>query len=143
MDPSKDYIVNLVLSWLKDNGVGQAQTVPTASTPITLSISNSTIKKGAIAYQIIGDVVTQIGTATADGVLNLSITEDPVISIANPIVEAPNNGGGGGVGGDGAGAVRGGVRGSAITPEFVAYEQRQAAVMGMPLKAWAHNGASL
>lgn len=102
VDPSKDYIVNLVLSWLKDNGVGQAQTVPTASTPITLSISNNTIKKGAIAYQIIGDVVTQIGTATADGVLNLSITEDPVISIANPIVEAPNNGGGGGGGGGGA-----------------------------------------
>ena len=38
-----------------------------------------------------------------------------------------------------AGAVRGGVRGSAITPEFVAYERRQAAVMGMPLKAWADN----
>ena len=42
-----------------------------------------------------------------------------------------------------AGAVRGGVRGSAITPEFVAYEQRQAAVMGMPLKAWADNSAKL
>jgi outer membrane protein OmpA-like peptidoglycan-associated protein len=96
VDATKDYIVNLVLSWLKDNGVGQAQTVPTASTPITLSISNNTIKKGAIAYQIIGDAVTQIGTATSDGVINLSITEDPVISIANPIVEAPNNGGGGG-----------------------------------------------
>jgi len=40
-----------------------------------------------------------------------------------------------------AGAVRGGVRGSAITPEFVAYEQRQAAVMGMPLKAWADKSA--
>ena len=40
-----------------------------------------------------------------------------------------------------AGAVRGGVRGSAITPEFVAYEQRQAAVMGMPLKAWADSSA--
>jgi uncharacterized repeat protein (TIGR02543 family) len=105
VDPSKDYIVNLVLSWLKDNGVGQAQTVPTASTPITLSISNNTIKKGAIAYQIIGDVVTQIGTATADGVLNLSITEDPVISIANPNVEAPNNGGGGGGGGGGGAPV--------------------------------------
>jgi hypothetical protein len=36
-----------------------------------------------------------------------------------------------------AGAVRGGVRGSAITPEFVAYEKRQAAAMGMPLKSWA------
>ena len=98
VDPSKDYIVNLVLSWLKDNGVGQAQTVPIASSPITVSISNNTIKKGAIAYQIIGDVVTEIGTATADGVLNISITEDPVITIANPIVQN-NNGGGGGNGG--------------------------------------------
>jgi hypothetical protein len=34
------------------------------------------------------------------------------------------------------GAVRGGVRGSAITPEFVEYEQRQAAAMHMPAKAW-------
>ncbi len=37
------------------------------------------------------------------------------------------------------GAVRGGVRGSAITPEFVAYEKRQAHALGMPLKAWAHH----
>ena len=36
-----------------------------------------------------------------------------------------------------SGAVRGGVRGSAITPEFVAYEKRQAKALGMPLKAWA------
>jgi hypothetical protein len=35
-----------------------------------------------------------------------------------------------------AGAVRGGVRGSAITADFVAYEQRQASTLGMPLKAW-------
>lgn len=35
-----------------------------------------------------------------------------------------------------AGAVRGGVRGSAISPEYIAYEKRQAAALGMPLKAW-------
>jgi hypothetical protein len=35
-----------------------------------------------------------------------------------------------------AGAVRGGVRGSSITPEFIAYEKRQAKAMGMHLKAW-------
>jgi hypothetical protein len=33
-----------------------------------------------------------------------------------------------------AGSVRGGVRGSAITPEFSAYEKRQAKAMDMPLK---------
>ena len=41
-----------------------------------------------------------------------------------------------------AGAVRGGVRGSAITPEFVAYERRQAADMGMVLKPWQAGAAS-
>jgi hypothetical protein len=41
-----------------------------------------------------------------------------------------------------ASAVRGGVRGSAITPEFVAYEQRQASAMGMSLKPWADKRAS-
>ncbi|MCZ2499034.1 hypothetical protein GN316_19945 [Xylophilus sp. Kf1] len=35
-----------------------------------------------------------------------------------------------------AGAVRGGVRGSAISPQYVAYEKRQAATLGMPLKDW-------
>ena len=89
----KEYIVNLVLSWLKSDG-----TVPTASTPITLSISNGTIKQGAIAYQIIGDSVTQIGTATSDGLLTLSITEDPIISISNPVVSSGSGGGGGGGG---------------------------------------------
>ncbi|QHJ00475.1 hypothetical protein GT347_22350 [Xylophilus rhododendri] len=36
-----------------------------------------------------------------------------------------------------AGAVRGGVRGSSITQEFLDYEKRQAAVMGMPMRPWA------
>jgi len=90
----KDYIVNLVLSWLKSDG-----TVPTASTPITIAISNNTIQSGATAYQIIGDTVTQIGTATTAGLINLSITEDPVIVIANPV----SSGGGGSSGGSGGG----------------------------------------
>jgi len=35
-----------------------------------------------------------------------------------------------------AGAVRGGVRGSSITGEFLAYEKRQAAALGMPFEEW-------
>jgi hypothetical protein len=35
-----------------------------------------------------------------------------------------------------AGAVRGGVRGSSISQEFLDYERRQAAVLGMPIRAW-------
>lgn len=36
-----------------------------------------------------------------------------------------------------AGAVRGGVRGSAITDQFLAYEERQAAALGMKFQKWA------
>ncbi|CAM4396859.1 TauD/TfdA family dioxygenase [Bordetella muralis] len=35
-----------------------------------------------------------------------------------------------------AGAVRGGVRGSSITEEFLAYEKRQAAALSMPFETW-------
>lgn len=35
-----------------------------------------------------------------------------------------------------AGAVRGGLRGSAITPRFLAFEKRQADALGMPLTPW-------
>lgn len=35
-----------------------------------------------------------------------------------------------------AGAVRGGVRGSAITPEFLAYEERHAKALGMQWRPW-------
>jgi outer membrane protein OmpA-like peptidoglycan-associated protein len=59
-------------------------------------IRNSSIKRGAIGYQIIGDTVTQIGTSSADGELTLSITQDPIIAIANAPVQNNNNGGGGG-----------------------------------------------
>jgi hypothetical protein len=33
--------------------------------------------------------------------------------------------------------VRGGLRGSHSTPEFAAYEQRQAAALGMAYRPWA------
>jgi len=91
IDASKDYLVNIVLSWAKADG-----TIPDAVSPITMVIRNSSIKKGAIGYQIIGDTVTQIGTSSADGELTLSITQDPIIAIANAPVQNNNNGGGGG-----------------------------------------------
>jgi uncharacterized repeat protein (TIGR02543 family) len=91
IDASKDYLVNIVLSWAKADG-----TIPDAVSAITIVIRNSSIKKGAIGYQIIGDTVAQIGTSSADGELTLSITQDPIIAIANAPVQNNNNGGGGG-----------------------------------------------
>ena len=87
------YILNMVVAWL------YGQTVPTATSAVTLKIESPSIKKDAVAYMIIGDTVTAVGTATQDGVINTYFTEDPVITVVNPVVQN-NNGGGGGGGGN-------------------------------------------
>jgi outer membrane protein OmpA-like peptidoglycan-associated protein len=84
------YILNMVVAWL------YGQTVPTASSAVTLKIESPSIKKDAVAYMIIGDTVTAVGTATQDGVINTYFTEDPVITVVNPVVQNNNGGGGGG-----------------------------------------------
>ena len=98
----KTYILNMVVAWL------YGQTVPTATSAITLKIESPSIKKDAVAYMIIGDTVTAVGTATQDGVINTYFTEDPIITVVNPVVQENNNnnnnnnnGGGGGGGGGG------------------------------------------
>jgi outer membrane protein OmpA-like peptidoglycan-associated protein len=88
------YILNMVVAWL------YGQTVPTASSAVTLKIESPSIKKDAVAYMIIGDTVTAVGTATQDGVINTYFTEDPVITVVNPVVQNNNGGGGGGGGGN-------------------------------------------
>ena len=84
------YILNMVVSWL------YGQTVPTATSAVTLKIESPSIKKDAVAYMIIGDTVTAVGTATQDGVINTYFTEDPVITVVNPVVQNNNGGGAGG-----------------------------------------------
>ena len=88
VDASKSFPINLVVSWLATDG-----TVPTASTALTLTINNPSIKAGSTAYQIIGDDVTALGTATIDGQIVVSLTSDPVISVTNDIVSNNNTGG--------------------------------------------------
>ena len=90
VDASKSFPINLVVSWLATDG-----TVPTASTALTLTINNPSIKAGSTAYQIIGDDVTALGTATIDGQIVVSLTSDPVISVTNDIVSNNNTGGSG------------------------------------------------
>ena len=91
VDASKSFPINLVVSWLATDG-----TVPTASNALTLTINNPSIKAGSTAYQIIGDDVTALGTATIDGQIVVSLTSDPVISVTNDIVSNNNNDNGGG-----------------------------------------------
>jgi hypothetical protein len=80
---SNNYLVNLAVTWSIGDDVTTAKTVQTATAPILLTVTNSSIKAGATAWQIVGDNVRVIGTATQNGVLGLSFTEDPVIAAAN------------------------------------------------------------
>lgn len=83
-----NYLVSIALSWLTGD-----ETVPdTASDkPITVTISNSSIKAGAAAYAIVNNVSTLLGTATQDGVITVSITSDPEIVVAATKPTAPTN----------------------------------------------------
>jgi uncharacterized repeat protein (TIGR02543 family) len=86
--PNVTYLVSIALSWLTGD-----ETVPdTASDkPISVTISNATIKAGAAAYAIVNNVSTLLGTATQDGTITISITSDPEIVVAATKPGAPTN----------------------------------------------------
>jgi len=83
---TNSFILSFVVSWLAPDG-----TVPLtdSGTALSMTISNSLIKKGASVYSVIGSTATRVGTATADGVVTIAITEDPEIVIAIGRPDAP------------------------------------------------------
>lgn len=95
------FVVSLVVAWLAAD-----ETVPTtaAGKALSMTITNADIKAGAKVYQLINDVATEIGTATQDGSVTVSITEDPEITIVNPAT-VQSGGGSSGGGSSGGGAV--------------------------------------
>jgi uncharacterized repeat protein (TIGR02543 family) len=86
--PGVDYLVSIALSWLTAD-----ETVPDTSSgnPISVTISNATIKAGAVAYAIVNNVSTLLGTATQDGSITISITSDPEIVVVATKPDAPTN----------------------------------------------------
>ena len=87
----KTYILPTIVSWLAADG-----TVPDATIPLTQTITSSQIRVGTTAYAITGVRFTVLGVATQDGTITISITEDPLIVLGNPIptpIESGNNGG--------------------------------------------------
>ena len=93
IDNQRDYFVNLAVTWSKGDDVSTPKIVEDASTPIVLTLMNSSIVAGATAWQIVGDSVREIGKAERAGELILRFTEDPVITAANvpptPTFSAP------------------------------------------------------
>ncbi len=80
---SKDYFVNLAITWAKGDDISTPKYVVDAAVPIVLTITNPDIVAGATAWQIVGDTVKVIGNATRNGELVIQFTEDPVITAAN------------------------------------------------------------
>jgi hypothetical protein len=78
-----DYLVNFAISWSLGDDVSSAKRVLTARSPIQITVKNDSIKKDATAWMIIGGVATSLGAATQDGEIRVSITEDPIITLAN------------------------------------------------------------
>jgi uncharacterized repeat protein (TIGR02543 family) len=83
-----NYLVSIALSWLTGD-----ETVPdTASDkPISVTISNATIKAGAAAYAIVNNVSTLLGTATQDGTITIALTSDPEVVVAATKPDAPTS----------------------------------------------------
>jgi len=81
-----NYVMSLVLAW-----VATDSTVPTtaAGKAISMTITNSSIKRGSKIYSVIGKISTLLGTAAADGSAVISITDDPQIIIAITKPDAP------------------------------------------------------
>jgi uncharacterized repeat protein (TIGR02543 family) len=86
--PNVTYLISIAISWIAGDG-----TVPdtAAGKPISVTISNATIKTGATAYAIVNNVSTLLGTATQDGTISIELTSDPEIVIAAVKPSAPLN----------------------------------------------------
>ena len=80
---SYDFLINFAVSWSIGDDVSAAKRVLTARSPLQITIKNNSIQKGATAWMILGEVATSLGAASQDGEITVSITEDPVITLAN------------------------------------------------------------
>jgi uncharacterized repeat protein (TIGR02543 family) len=76
---ANNYVVSMVVSWVASDG-----TVPDTDPlkPVTVVISNSTIKRGMKVYGIAGPTVELLGTASADGSITVNLTKDPEVIVA-------------------------------------------------------------
>jgi outer membrane protein OmpA-like peptidoglycan-associated protein len=85
---SNGYILSLVIAWVAPDG-----TVPVTAPgkAISMTVTNTAIKKGASVYAIAGSSVQFLGVATQDGTVTVSITEDPEVVIVKTKPTAPRN----------------------------------------------------
>lgn len=89
LSSTPSFIVSFVVSWLHELTGAVPNTA--AGKPISMTITNTLIKKGASAFALVGETSTLLGTATNDGSITILITEDPEIVIAVSRPSAPTS----------------------------------------------------
>ena len=79
-------VLSVVLSWVSPDG-----SIPqtSAGNPISVTLTNPSIRSGANVYSVVGSSSNLIGTAAQDGSITTTITSDPVLVVINPAVINP------------------------------------------------------
>ena len=80
------YVVSLAVAWQAPDG-----TSPTATAPITMSITDPGIVAGDVVYEVTAAGLVAVGTADADGSVTITFSVDPIFIVAAPtqVAQAP------------------------------------------------------
>ena len=73
----QSYVLSFAVSWETPD-----YTTPTASVPLTLTITDPSIKAGDIIYELTSTGLVAMGTAAVDGSATLTFSSDPVFVVA-------------------------------------------------------------
>ena len=71
------YVLSFAVSWETP-----ANTTPTSSTPLALTITNASIKAGDTIYELTSAGPVAVGTATVNGSVALTFSHDPIFIVA-------------------------------------------------------------
>ena len=85
IDQNATFLMTQIISWTATDG-----TVPDATADISVTITDPDITPGARVYQVMNEVVTQIGVAETAGQAAIRFTTDPLITVAITSPDAPS-----------------------------------------------------
>jgi hypothetical protein len=83
---TNNYILSIAVSWLAPN-----ETVPDTNSgkSVSMTITNNSIRAGALVYSIQNGVVTLLGTATQNGTITVQLTSDPSVYVVATVPTVP------------------------------------------------------
>ncbi len=76
---NNSYVISFAVSWETTSG-----TSPTSLAPITLTITDPSIKKGDTIYELTANGPVAVGVASADGTATITFTTDPTFIVTTP-----------------------------------------------------------